>query len=66
MDGTNYLFLCVSGLANFAQQLCVETLVVRGSLGHGALQGGDLLLGSAQTLLKPLNQAALFVPLSLD
>lgn len=37
-----------------------------GSLGHGALQGGDLLLGSAQTLLEPLDQAALFVPLCLN
>lgn len=41
------LFLCVSGLADFVQQLRVEALVVGGSLGHGALQGGDLLLGSA-------------------
>lgn len=60
-----YLLLCVGGLADFVQQLCVEALVVRGSLAHGALQGGDLLLGSAQTLLKPLHQALLFGPLGL-
>lgn len=31
------LFLCVSGLADFVQQLRVEVLVVGGSLGHRAL-----------------------------
>lgn len=64
-DQKSDLFLCVSGLADFVQQLRVEVLVVGGSLGHGALQGGDLLLGSAQTLLKPLSHAVLFGPLSL-
>ncbi|TNN69826.1 hypothetical protein EYF80_019894 [Liparis tanakae] len=54
-----------SGLADFVQQLRVEALVVGGSLAHGALQRGDLLLRSAQTLLKPLNQAALVGPLGL-
>lgn len=65
-DEKRDLFLCISGLADFVQQLRVETLVVRGSLGHGTLQGSDLLLGSAQTLLKPLDQAVLFGPLSLQ
>lgn len=64
MRKVHYLFLCVGGLADFVQQLCVKALVVRGSLGHGALQGGVLLLGSAQTLLKPLDRATLFHPLS--
>lgn len=64
-DQKSDLFLCVSGFADFVQQLCVEALVVGGSLGHGALQDGDLLLGSGQTLLKPLGQAVLFGPLSL-
>lgn len=59
------LFLCVSDLADFVHQLFVETLVVGGSLGHGALQGRDLLLGSPQTLLKPLDHTVLFCPLSL-
>lgn len=59
------LFLGVSGSVDFVQQLCMEALVVGRSLGHGALQAGDLLLGSAQTLLKPLSQAVLFGPLSL-
>lgn len=65
MRKVTHFFLCVSGLADFVQQLCVEVLVVGGSLGHGALQGGDLLLGSAQTLLKSLHLAALFHPLSV-
>lgn len=59
------LFLSVCGLAAPLQQLCVEVLVVGGSLGHGVLQGGDLLLGSAQTLLQPLLLALLFQPLGL-
>lgn len=64
-DQKRDLFLCVSGFADFVQQLRVEALVVGGSLGHGALQGGDLLLGSGQTLLKPLDKAVMFGPLGL-
>lgn len=45
-DQVSDLFLCVSGSADFVQQLRVEALVVGRSLSHGALQGGDLLLGS--------------------
>lgn len=59
--GEDHLLLCV---CVFVQPLCVEVLVVQGSLGHGVLQGGDLLLRSAQMLLQPLLQAALFHPLS--
>lgn len=61
----SYLLLCVSGLVNFAQQFRVEALVLGGFLSYGALQGGDLLLGSAQTLLKPLGQTAVFVTFGL-
>lgn len=61
----SYLLLGVSGLVNFAQQVRVEALVLGGFLSHGALQGGDLLLGSAQTLLKPFGQTAVFVTLGL-
>lgn len=61
----SYLLLGVSGLVNFAQQFRVEALVLGGFLSHGTLQGGDLLLGSAQTLLKPFGQTAVSVTLGL-
>lgn len=59
------LLLGVGGLAGFAQQFCVQVLVLGVFLSYGALQRGDLLLRSAQTLLKPLGQAAVLAALSL-
>lgn len=64
MQGSD-LFLSVGGLADFAQQFRVDALVVGGSLGHGALQAGDLLLGPAQTALEPLHHAVVFGALGL-
>lgn len=43
----------------------MQVLVLGGFLGYGALQRGDLLLRSAQTLLKSLGQAAVLAALSL-
>lgn len=60
------LFFCVSGSANFVQQLYVEVLVVGGPLGHVVLQGGDLLLGCVQTLLQTLVETQLLQPLSFQ
>lgn len=59
------LLLGVRGSSHSVQQLCVEVLVVGGPLGHGALQRGDLLLGSAQALLEPLDQDVLLRTVSL-